>query len=301
MRTPHEVFSGFIMPRLRILAAHKLSLRGASQHRIAKLLGVSQAAVNRYLSQDPEAIYEELAGRGFVREELDAVVEALVNHLAKGDDEGYLRLLISVFDKWLREGLICEVHRGLEEVPKGCKVCVEFKALGTGDPVLYDLSKALEMLRASPNVASLVPEVMMNIAECRPGARSLADVAAFPGRIVRVGTTITNVAPPAYGVSRHLASILLKVHREAPEIRAIANIRLDEKIVKILKKLRIRFVEAEGPIGEDELAHLALRTGAQAIAYRGGPGLEPVTYILSVDAPSLAQTILRISEEYRRG
>ena len=298
MKTPYEVFSGFVMPRLRVLVAHKLSSRGASQHKIARLLGVSQAAVNRYLSQDPRSIYRELVSRGFAGREIEAVVEALVNHLAGGDREGYVRLLISVFNKWLIEGLICEVHESLEHVPKGCKICVELKALGVGDPVLNDLNKALEMLRASPNVAQLVPEVMMNIAECRPGARSLADVAAFPGRVVRVGKTITNVAPPAYGVSRHLASIILRIHREAPNLRAIANIRLDDKVLEILEELGIQYVEAKGAVDEEDLALLAVRSEANAVAYKGGPGLEPVTYLISTDAPSLAELIIRVAERY---
>ena len=52
----------------------------------------------------------------------------------------------------------------------------------------------------------------MNIASCIKGARSIQEAAAFPGRIAIVNGKLRHHETPAFGVSNHLASVLIQSH-----------------------------------------------------------------------------------------
>lgn len=56
-------------------------------------------------------------------------------------------------------------------------------------------------------------------------------MAAFPGRIVRVGDGIAIAHGPAFGASRHCARIVLTAMRRDPEHRASLNIRYGKDVI----------------------------------------------------------------------
>lgn len=106
--------------------------------------------------------------------------------------------------------------------------------------VLEDLKKAIDILEANSNiVVPLIPEVGMNIAVSlpKPYARSLNDVAAIPGRIVRAGNKIKVVSSPEFGASKHMARAILKAIEYNENVRAVANIKFSEKIIEIAREL----------------------------------------------------------------
>jgi hydroxymethylpyrimidine/phosphomethylpyrimidine kinase len=65
-----------------------------------------------------------------------------------------------------------------------------------------------------------------------PFAETRAHVAAFPGRLVRLGETIGSVSGPAFGSSRHIANIILTAMRHDPRYRSAMNIRFSETRVR---------------------------------------------------------------------
>lgn len=106
--------------------------------------------------------------------------------------------------------------------------------------VLNELTRAVSLIEENPHLlVDLIPEVQMNLAYSLPKrfVRGLNDIAAIPGRIVRIGDAVKAASPPEFGASKHLARALMKVMEYNPKIRSIANIRFDDLILKAIERL----------------------------------------------------------------
>lgn len=162
--------------------------------------------------------------------------------------------------------------------------------------ILESLKKGLERLQVLP-VGALIPEVQTNFGYALPYAETAGDVAAFPGRIVRLYDKITAVAGPAFGASRHIAAIILTVMRYHPEYRAAINIRFSEELVARCKKLGwtvYSFDRSKEPREVKEQEGSTLEWGTDSIVSRqenvpdiifdrGDMGKEPMIRILGKD------------------
>lgn len=106
--------------------------------------------------------------------------------------------------------------------------------------VLSELTRAVNLIEENSHlIVDLIPEVQMNLAYSLPKrfVRGLNDIAAIPGRIVRVGDVVKAASPPEFGASKHLARALMKAMEYDPKIRAVANIRFDDLILKAIEGL----------------------------------------------------------------
>jgi hydroxymethylpyrimidine/phosphomethylpyrimidine kinase len=110
--------------------------------------------------------------------------------------------------------------------------------------VLEELDKALERLKRL-NVGRLIPEVQSNLAYAIPYAESVHDVASFPGRIVRVSNTVTNVAAPRFGASRQIHHLVLAAMYYDTDMRAAMNIAYSESLVSRIRSLGHLAVEVD--------------------------------------------------------
>jgi hydroxymethylpyrimidine/phosphomethylpyrimidine kinase len=97
--------------------------------------------------------------------------------------------------------------------------------------VIEALKISLSRLQAA-RTGHLVPEVQSNLGYALPFAETYHDVAAFPGRLVRLGERIMSVSAPDFGASRHIATIILTTMRHDPAFRTAMNIRFSEEIVQ---------------------------------------------------------------------
>lgn len=179
--------------------------------------------------------------------------------------------------------------------------------------VITRLREAIRLLEESSEfVARLVPEVQMNIAYALPKQylRGLDDVAAIPGRIVRVGDRVKAVESPDFGASKHLARALMKIMEYDSSKRSVANIRFDEEILKIARGLgytisfydrsqeppEVKAVEgATIPWGVEQAIK---RVGyvPDIIYHTGDFGKEAVITIVGNDPVDVVKKILRIAE-----
>ncbi|MEM2206299.1 MAG: thiamine-phosphate synthase family protein [Sulfolobales archaeon] len=106
--------------------------------------------------------------------------------------------------------------------------------------VLSELASTVNLIEENSHlIVDLIPEVQMNLAYSLPKrfVRGLSDIAAIPGRIVRVGNMVKAASSPEFGASKHLARALMKVMEYNPKIRSIANIRFDDLILKAIERL----------------------------------------------------------------
>jgi hydroxymethylpyrimidine/phosphomethylpyrimidine kinase len=177
--------------------------------------------------------------------------------------------------------------------------------------VVGSLKKALHTLEGK-GIGDLIPEVRSNLGYGLPYAETVDDVAAFPGRITRVGESIATVAEAVFGGSRHVAKIILTVMRRDPEFRSAMNIRFSEEIILVCEKagLEVRhFDRSEEPEDVKEREGSTLEWGTERVLKEGGipdiifdrgdMGKEPMVRVIGRDPDEIVQKILKIKGKLR--
>jgi hydroxymethylpyrimidine/phosphomethylpyrimidine kinase len=178
--------------------------------------------------------------------------------------------------------------------------------------VLNDLQRAIQMLEVSTSFHRLIPESQSNIAMSLREPESPLDVAAVPGRIVKIGKHAKASATPAFGGSKHVASAILVAMQYDPSMRAAMNILYSPAIVRIGQNLglTVSYYERakepsdvkgkEGatiPWGTEEAIKRIERV-PNLIYHAGDYGKEPMCAILGKTAREVAMTALRIAEAF---
>jgi len=172
-------------------------------------------------------------------------------------------------------------------------------------PVIQKLKSAFHILRGK-NIASLLPEVQSNLGYALPLAQDPGDVAAFPGRFVRVGQEVTKVSDPEFGASQHIAQIILTVMTHDPEMRSAMNIRYGQDILAQARRMGLRvkhFSRQDEPLPVKRKEGASLSWGVQwvlertsqipdIISDRGDVGKEPMIRVLGRDPEEVAGKVL---------
>jgi len=177
--------------------------------------------------------------------------------------------------------------------------------------VIENISEAVSILEADLDFYRLIPESQTNLAMALSYAAGAEDVAAIPGRIVRIGGRAQASAPPRFGASRHVAATVLTARRYDPEIRAAINIRFSEEILKACDRLKltvssydrakepdeVKFAEGRSTSWGAEQAIKAAGRVPDIVYHRGGWGKEPMVTILGRTATAVAETAKKLAAE----
>jgi predicted fused transcriptional regulator/phosphomethylpyrimidine kinase/predicted transcriptional regulator len=293
---PSELVVDRFLPTVRAMLAARLADRGLTQREIAAELGVTQAAVSKYVAgegggddrfrDDPETV---------------ATVERVADGLASGTMDGYdaLAELLSLVRSLEDRGPICELHE--EEMPAlqglGCDLCVRGldPDVRAERDVLANVRTAARTLASTPGMAEYVPNVGTNVGMCLPEPRDETDVAAVPGRIYAMNGRIEIPSNPEFGASKHVATAVIAATAVDPEIHGAINVATDDDLLAAAERLGIDPLEFDADY-EDRGAHLRSRFedhgGVPRLAYhRGAFGIEPVTYVLGATAVDAADLI----------
>jgi predicted fused transcriptional regulator/phosphomethylpyrimidine kinase/predicted transcriptional regulator len=306
LRLPFEAVDEYISTPIKAIIARRLWREGHTQIHISRLLGVSQPTVNIYIKSpvyDEEKLLERISSAGLGKREFLSLIERVLTLTREGKKVDVLAILTEYILRSLSELRLCDAHRKLDPgIPPECRICAELIQISQGFGVIKALENAYEHLSREKCTYILVPEVLMNIAYAKEGAKSLEDVAAFPGRITRVGRGIAAVSKPAWGASRHLGRILLNILQIRRDVKAIANIRVLKCVEEAFKKLGIGYSILglrEGYVGEEEIISEVSRSlskgGVEAAIDLGGLGIEPVAYIAGRDPIDVARRITDIA------
>jgi hydroxymethylpyrimidine/phosphomethylpyrimidine kinase len=173
--------------------------------------------------------------------------------------------------------------------------------------VIEDLKAALSRLQESP-AGHLVPEVQSNLGYALPYAETHADVAAFPGRLVRLQDKIVSVASPSFGASSHIATIILTAMRHDPGCRCVMNVRFSEDRVKQCQSLGWKvcaFDRSLEPKDIKEREGSTLEWGTQTVLSketeipdvifdRGDVGKEPMIRVLGRTPDDVVTKVLQL-------
>ena len=212
-----------------------------------------------------------------------ALASLIAAHLAKGlDIEDSVRNSKSIMYK----AILAREKVGLG-IPCANPLAVLRIEAGKTD-MLRDLDEAgskLEKMMTS----ELVPEVGTNLAYAVLGALEPSEVAAFDGRIVRIGSRALRVGCPKFGASKHTARIVLAASSHDPTVRAAMNLKFSEENLAACRKARLTistFDRSKEPSGVSSMTwgvHKAIkRFGSvpDVVFDRGGIGKEPMIRLL---------------------
>ena len=310
VQPPDELMTQSFLPAMRQLVAIKLRSEGLSQSKISALLGITQASVSMYLSSGPRKAISTVAKFSLTPEEAERYSAVLAEDV-RIDPVGGVRTLNSLWTGILGSGAACASHREMYPFLDDCDFCM--KEYGhkesTRSKALADVADAVKMLEASKTFASVMPEVSVNIA-CSDGGVDSAGIVAVPGRIVKVRGRAKAMLPPEPGASIHLSRILSLVRKSKPDVRACINIRYDRKMDRVLRSLGLEILGIMGERDEKagdptvEALERALdrpHEDFDAIADRGGSGIEPNVYLFSQGARDAAALAIRVSKKYSAG
>jgi hydroxymethylpyrimidine/phosphomethylpyrimidine kinase len=173
--------------------------------------------------------------------------------------------------------------------------------------VVEALKASLARLQAAC-AGDLVPEVQSNLGYAVPFAETRADVAAFPGRLVRLGEKIVPVSGPAFGASRHIATIILTAMRHDPEFRSAMNIRFSEGLIRQCKDLGWKvcsFDRSDEPEAIKQREGGSLEWGTERVLSkettipdiifdRGDLGKEPMIRVLGRNPDEVVDKVLKL-------
>jgi XRE family transcriptional regulator, thiamine biosynthesis regulator len=290
-----EIVVEEFLPTFRSMLAGELRERGLTQIEVAETLGISQSAVSKYA-------HGEVARREVFLE--DERVRELVEHAAEGlatGDMSRVQTLVEaevlIRELETRGDLLAELHeRAMPELAAyegDFRIHDPESPLRTTERVLSSVRRGLRILENTSGFAGLIPNVGSNLVECTPDAATIDDVAGVPGRIFDVKGRATIPGDPEFGVSEHVASVLLAAREHGSDARAALNVRYDPSLVALLEDADYAVVEFEGEESLERAIEDALEATPEAtvLAQTGGFGIEPVIYVLAEDAEIAAESV----------
>mgnify|MGYP006284692223 CR=1 FL=1 len=303
MKFIEEVVVEEFLPTFRSMLAEELRDRGLTQHEVAEALGISQSAVSKYA-------HGEISRRDDVLEDDRVVdlVERVADGLATGDMSRVQALVeAEVLVRQLEEGdLLARLHEEampeLADYDGYVRIHDPESGLRTSEQVRSSVRQALRRLTNASGFAGLIPNVGSNLVECLPDAATVDDVAGVPGRIFDVKGRATVPSDPEFGVSEHVASVLLSARAAGCDVRAAINVRYDAELVADLDAAGYDTVEFDPDAPTDPIRESVEERGPETLSetfvcyQTGGYGIEPITYVLGPDADAVVtavKTLLR--------
>ncbi|MEM2124847.1 MAG: thiamine-phosphate synthase family protein [Candidatus Methanosuratincola sp.] len=310
MNPPCELTVKELLPILRTLVAKELNENhGYTQTKIAKKLGVTQAAVSGYLTQQ----LTDAAIEPFSLRELREIAKNLASEITmkRFSNADMINNICEICLNLRRGGSICHAHKmRIQELEdEKCSICMQLHMSLTDlsdmrRATLSDLTVAVSMIENTPEFVELEPQVLSNMVMALKNAKGVADVAGIPGRLVKIRGKVMSLMDPEFGVSSHLAKLLLRVMSVNPEVRSVMNTAYNEDVAEVINKMGFSCAVFERtPVqkGEEELFEYAEdafkenRGWIDVIVDTGGVGIEPNAYFFEKNALRLADRIVRVA------
>lgn len=119
MRSPFYIADRYLIPSLYRVLSAKLREKGLIETEIAQLLGVSTAAVSRYLRLKRGGLRIEEIG------EADRMMEELAGAIVEGRGLRVDEEIHTIASRLMAEKLLCDLHRSIHPGvdPATCRIC----------------------------------------------------------------------------------------------------------------------------------------------------------------------------------
>lgn len=303
MRPPCEIVIKEILPKIRAGVAQQLREENMSQSEIGHNLGITQAAVSKYLGDNPTP-EEDLA---------DLIDEVSMMILSGNNRPDRMVKSICRTCMYLRIGSsTCRRHRdlipALEDVD--CRICSELlgdqeKEFSSRAELLQEMEEAVRILEDIPDFSILIPQVRANLASCESSPQSIRDVVSIPGRITLLKKRAHAVGAPEFGSSRHTAKILLWANEINDEIRSCLCLSGRQKVRAAAEEIGLHIAALEksartaNEIIEKSTKVVDSSDFTQmyaAIYVPGGHGIEPILYLFGTSPMGLAEKCKKMAQ-----
>jgi len=316
LRPPCEIIVQELLPLLRGLIAYELTQK-MTQQEAAERMGVSQPTISAYLKSLARA--QETGEAEYLdNPTIKHLVVTLQDKIAQNATaEELIQSLCATCVTLRIGGLTCRRHFEVyPSLSQGCSACLPAleKELTKGrQKVLAELTEAVALIEAEPMFVKLVPEVLLNICQSLPDPKTTDDVAAIPGRITKIRGATKALLAPEFGVSRHLARILLVFHHFKPGVQSIIGIRFSPEIKATLEVMNHPILERDNrffdlilekspfevELDSEVLTFLQEIPPGKvfAIINTGAIGIEPITYLFASSAVALARLCCTIARK----
>ncbi|MEE8133332.1 MAG: bifunctional hydroxymethylpyrimidine kinase/phosphomethylpyrimidine kinase [Nitrososphaerales archaeon] len=188
-----------------------------------------------------------------------------------------------------------------------------FEVIIPTNNLLAALHKAVCMLEDTESFGTLIPESQSNIVYAKANAKSLDDIAAVRGRIVKIGKKAKSVSNVGFGASKHVASAVIAIMYHDKSVRSAINIKYDEKIIDICKDLGLKIssydrqdepAEVKSAEGRSvkwgiEEAVSKIKTVPDVIYHLGDWGKEPMILVFGKNPSNVSNRIISILQKYK--
>ncbi|MBI2446047.1 hypothetical protein HYV43_06685 [Candidatus Micrarchaeota archaeon] len=113
---PQEIEVWYVLPALRCEMAKALLCEGLSQKHVARILGVTEAAVSQY-------VHSKRAQNVTFSDGFKAKIKAACQGITAGKQTSYEAVQYLVRD-FKESKQLCDLHHSLEGVPNDCTICL---------------------------------------------------------------------------------------------------------------------------------------------------------------------------------
>lgn len=301
MKFPCEIISEPYITQLRVEAANFLHKQNYSQSQIATLLQVSQPVVSGYLKKKlmppeiPEAILLKAKDVGI------QVGQILMQDGEQGIPEAIQKGCIEC--KILRQaGPTCIFHRQIiPQLDANCDKCLTPQNL---IELQVDKESALRRLQTTvrnilkyQNIASIIPEIGMQIVFGVQNINSYSDIVAFPGRINKRKNSPPLYGMPAFGGSETTSHLLMEIRKYNRELTTIATLKTSKWLINRMEtnNFDIKIHEGFDLDHAKGLMELGSIDGSPVVIVdTGSPGFEAISYLCCSSLVDLETVLVKI-------
>jgi len=299
MKFIEEIVVEEFLPTFRTMLAGELRERGRTQSEVAELLGISQSAVSKYAHGEVET-NDDIAG--------DADVIELVGRLADGLSDGDVSRAQALVETEVlirrleRGGVLARLHENayppIADYDGPIDIHDPDGEFRMTERVRSSVRRGVRTLENTSGFATHIPAVGSNLVEALPEATTIDGVAAVPGRILDIKGRATVPGEPEFGVSEHVASLLLAARAAGSEARAALNVRYDPTTIEAFEAAGYETAEfdAEADLEAAVGAAVAETPEVDVLYQTGGFGVEPVCYVLGPDASSVVEAVRNVTK-----
>lgn len=299
MQFIEELVVDHVLPTVRSMLARSLHEAGLTQHEIADAIGVSQSAVSKYVHGEVTT-HPDVAGHDRVAERVDELAAGL----ARGNIDrvgALIELEVLIRELEAPGELLARMHE--DAVPELTQYEDPFRVhdadsvVRRRERVRASVRRAVSLIKSEPTFVELLPQVGTNVVEVMPGGTTVDDVAGIPGRIIDVEGHVELPGDPEFGVSGHLAGVLLAAREGGSDALGAINIKYSESIVDRLASagLEIETIPGDESVRERVRERIESNPDLEVIAQTGGFGIEPVIYVFAPDAPTAVEQVIEVA------
>ena len=168
------------------------------------------------------------------------------------------------------------------------------------------LETALKLLSATKKIIKIlppfvIPEVGSNICYALPNAKSIKNICGLNGRILATSSGVYKCGTMQYGVSKHVATVVLSAMYHDPKYRAAMNIAYSQATIESCKQAGLK-IGSFSREKEPETAPSSMEWGAHQVITqvgvipdiifdKGGQGKEAMIRILGISPDDLIKKV----------